>query len=214
MLERIDAWVTPLFVTLFDLHGENKTALTEAVYSNQEKSLDMVASGVACTAKQRLYESDFDFLDQDNSAIKLLKAYFADTVQLAAFDANQGVWPDDARVAVKIVESWCHITCHGGYHDVHSHPNCSWCGIYYLDVGDVDFASRNGVNRFYDPRINAEHYLDAGNSYLNAEGVMDIEPQEGQVILFPSYLKHSALPYFGQQDRLVIAFNAQVHFVE
>ena len=31
------------------------------------------------------------------------------------------------------------------------------------------------------------------------------------VLLFPSYLLHSGLPYRGAQDRIVIAFNTQVH---
>ncbi|RUM52635.1 MAG: hypothetical protein DSY86_04935, partial [Marinomonas sp.] len=27
---------------------------------------------------------------------------------------------------------------------------------------------------------------------------------------FPSYLRHSALPYFGQKDRVVVAFNCVI----
>lgn len=214
IVERMEAWITPVFMTSFSGHETYCLQLREALYRHREQAQESVASGIACIAKQGLYESTFDFLEQQDVAIAELKLELADLVLLAAQDANQMSWPEGAEARAIITESWCHITQNGGFHDVHSHPNCSWCGIYYLDAGDCDFAARNGVNRFYDPRHNAEHYLDAGSSYLNAEGVLDIEPQAGQVIIFPSYLKHSALPYFGCKDRLVIAFNAQVHFVD
>ena len=33
---------------------------------------------------------------------------------------------------------------------------------------------------------------------------------EGKLILFPGYVRHSALPYHGKTDRVVVAFNARV----
>jgi hypothetical protein len=33
--------------------------------------------------------------------------------------------------------------------------------------------------------------------------------QEGLLLIFPSHLLHSGLPYRGESERLVIAFNAQ-----
>ena len=29
--------------------------------------------------------------------------------------------------------------------------------------------------------------------------------------IFPSNLKHMALPYIGEKDRIIVSFNAQVH---
>ena len=39
----------------------------------------------------------------------------------------------------------------GGYHEVHHHPNCSWCGIYYVQIGQCAIQPLNGVNRFFPP---------------------------------------------------------------
>lgn len=157
-----------------------------------------------------MLESPLDFLEQDDADIQVLNQTLADLVLQVAGDVNAMYWPEDADPVVTLVESWYHITRYGGYHDAHSHPNCSWSGIYYLKAGESDLATRSGVNRFYDPRTNADHYQDAGSLYLSNQGFWDFLPVEGQVILFPSYLKHSALPYFGHTDRIVLAFNARV----
>lgn len=89
-------------------------------------------------------------------------------------------------------------------------------GIYYVDTVRCDFSKRhsNGSSRFYDTKTHADHYLDAGTLYLNAEGVWDIELSEGQIVLFPSCVKQSTLPYFSKTDRVIIAFNGQVNFIK
>ena len=37
--------------------------------------------------------------------------------------------------------------------------------------------------------------------------MLDIFPKNGEIVLFPGFLPHAALPYFGKSDRIVIAFN-------
>ena len=45
---------------------------------------------------------------------------------------------------------------------------------------------------------------------------MDVAPRAGQLLLFPSWLAHKAMPYAGGldrviMDRVIISFNATVH---
>lgn len=213
VIEPIPTWSTHLYLCTNPYHAMLADPIKEAIYEHQAQSRTEVASEIARTAKHGLFESELDFLDTDHPDIQFLNQILSDLILTIATEANAHSWPDDAEAEAVITESWYHITRQGGYHDAHSHPNCSWCGIYYLDVGDQGFDRRSGVNRFYDPRVNAGHYLDAGSEYLNQAGVWDIAPETGKVIVFPSYLTHSALPYFGDRDRVVIAFNAQVHFM-
>jgi uncharacterized protein (TIGR02466 family) len=212
-IEALDLWASHLFVTSYPYHTLQKEALLTLIRQDAAQQ-QVIQSEVAVTAKSQLAESELDFLDRDDDDLQMLNAYLSELVTTVAGDVNAAYWPDGAGVQSILVESWYHLTQNGGYHDVHSHPNCSWCGIYYVDIGEANFAQRNGLNRFYDPRVNADHHLDAGAAYLNQTGLWDIEPVEGQIVLFPSYLKHSALPYFGKKDRVVIAFNARVDFVE
>ncbi|WP_230390789.1 putative 2OG-Fe(II) oxygenase [Reinekea sp. G2M2-21] len=212
-IEAIELWNSQCFITENPYHTMLQEALRNSIYDDIGELNATVQSEVAVTAKANLAESELDFLDRDNADIQTLNVFLSDLINTIAADVNQPFWPEDAEAYATIVESWYHVTRNGGYHDAHSHPNCSWCGIYYLDIGDSDFTRRNGLNRFYDPRVNADHYLDAGSQYLNGTGIWDIEPKDGQIVIFPSYLKHSALPYFGDKDRIVIAFNARVDFV-
>lgn len=210
VIEEIKVWSTPLFVTQMPDHDFLKEALLTAVY--QQKSLQSTAieSQIAPKAKHALHESTLDFLDLANANIIETKRILEELILEVASSVNQGFWPEGVEVDAHIIESWYHVTQKNGYHDAHSHPNCSWCGIYYLEPGDAQDLDNGGLNRFYDPRVNAEHYADPGTAYLGGQGIWDFTPKEGQIVIFPSYLKHSALPYFGEKDRVVIAFNSLI----
>jgi len=212
-IELISVWESQLFVINNPLHQQLKQPLLDFIYDYQSKQQEAVASQVAPTAKRQLFESELTLMDELDPAIQQTRSLLEELVSEIATEINQPYWPEGAEGNALITESWFHITQKGGYHDAHSHPNCSWCGIYYLDVGDCDFDLRSGVNRFYDPRNCADHYLDAGSQYLNSTGIWDVAPSEGQIVIFPSYLKHSALPYFGEKDRVILAFNCTVDLI-
>jgi ectoine hydroxylase-related dioxygenase (phytanoyl-CoA dioxygenase family) len=63
---------------------------------------------------------------------------------------------------------------------------------------------QNGVTRFYGPysQWQAGAHMDIGNAYLQ-KNTMDVEPEEGKLVLFPAYLPHKAMPYEGDQDRII-----------
>lgn len=212
LIEPINAWTSPLFVTTNPDHEFLKDDLLSYIYKDQENQESPIASQVAITAKHQLFESKLNFLEAENAAVMEIRRMFEEVVSAIATEVNAPYWPAESEGDATIIESWYHVTKDGGYHDIHSHPNCSWCGIYYLEPGECELGSRNGVNRFYDPRINADHYSDVGTAYLGEQGFWDFEPVEGQLVIFPSYLKHSALPYFGEKDRVVIAFNSVIDF--
>ncbi|MDP5057199.1 hypothetical protein EBI00_03655 [Marinomonas hwangdonensis] len=208
VLEELTVWSTPLFVTQMPDHEFLKEALLAAVYQQKSTQTTAIESQIAPKAKHALHESTLDFLELADANVTEVKRALEELILEVAASVNGNFWPEDMQAEAHIIESWYHVTQKGGYHDAHSHPNCSWCGIYYLEPGDAATAGKGGLNRFYDPRVNAEHYADPGTAYLGGHGVWDFTPTDGQVILFPSYLKHSALPYFGDNDRVVIAFNA------
>lgn len=209
-IEAIDAWGSHLFVVNNPDHEFLKEELLQHIYAEQAKQTESVASQVAVTAKHQLFESELTFLEDEAPVVMELRRMLEELLSAVATEVNAPYWPEGAEGDAHIIESWYHITQNGGYHDAHSHPNCSWCGIYYVDPGECNLDSRNGVNRFYDPRINADHYADPGTAYLGQQGFWDFQPVEGQIVIFPSYLKHSALPYFGEKDRVIVAFNSVV----
>lgn len=80
--------------------------------------------------------------------------------------------------------------------------------IYYLDVGDMKWGSTNGVNRFYNSNRNM--YIDMGTSYMTANTSYDMDAENGMLVIFPSWVPHSAITYRGAQDRMVIAVNCRI----
>ena len=185
-------------------HAEKyQTDLLNICY-NLEKN--QAVSNVAPAAKKRLFESNFDFFKFNNEAVRELLEWCRVTVFEAAKHANNGRWPAAARIGINVHESWCHVTRDGGYHDMHTHPNSSWSGIYYIRAGESDLATKNGCNRFYSP-YNPPAYSDLGTKWSDLTASVDLPATDGQLILFPSWLPHAALPYYGSVERVVVAFN-------
>jgi hypothetical protein len=77
------------------------------------------------------------------------------------------------------------------------------------------YGAANGVTRLYGPNFNAlgGAFVDVGNAYLQPPH-QDIEPVPGQLLLFPSWLAHQAMPYDGDKERIIISFNASIHSSE
>jgi len=204
-------WPTLLFHRRWRDHAAEAPALLAFLAERRAEQAERIASGVAVRAKSGhgLYESGFDLFTHSHPALDRLKGFIGQSLAAAVCHAEGGrVRPADLEIAV--VESWFHVTNGGGFHDAHVHPNCSWCGVYYVQVGDsgaaTDGGAPNGGTRFYSPL--ALGYRDAGNAHQFEE--LDAPLADGLLVLFPSYLRHSGLPYVGASDRVVIAFNARV----
>ena len=148
--------------------------------------------------------------------VQFLVTSLHDTVSAA----NQGAWPAgpiDLQVAIEGL--WFQTSRGGAFHDVHTHGNCSWSGVYVVQVdGDAQrcshpvYGAANGVTRLYGPpfaTLGGAH-VDLGNAYLQPPHV-DVPPVPGQLLLFPSWLAHQALPYDGALERVIVSFNASVH---
>jgi uncharacterized protein (TIGR02466 family) len=209
------SWPTMFFHRRWQDHPGEAPSIIEFLYRLRQSATSNVASGVAPVAKSArgLYESDFDLFKKDHPGLRKLVAWLEQTVAQAVCVANGGR-ANPEQVRVEIPEAWYHVSNDGGFHDAHYHPDCSWCGIYYLQAGNATASGAggagNGVSRFYRPVVTGGMLNDFGNSYLSNNRI-DITPVDGMLLLFPSYLLHSGLPYAGERDRVLIAFNSRSH---
>ena len=204
-------WATTILSARNPNHAQMKKAIVDHCYARQERASAPIESGVAPHVKANLYESRFDFFrDAEVPEVQALKKFCGMLLSRSVYQLytqSHPAAPPPAQVAVDLYESWVHVTRDGGYHEVHYHPNCSWCGIYYLEVGDCSLNPPNGVNRFFSPvQIGYEDF----GSMAFRQTAYTVPPEEGKLVLFPSYLEHSATPYRGKTDRIVISFNARV----
>jgi uncharacterized protein (TIGR02466 family) len=213
-LRGVQAWPTMFFLRNWTEHASRCAGIVSFLEAQQGRQPLSVASGVAERMKSGagLSEGGFDLLREPNDDLAALASFITGTLAGAAAVAND-CQHEAGDLAVTIVDSWYHITNAGGFHDAHFHHGCSWCGIYYVRLGEAGSraggGAPNGGSRFYCPLTCGGQYRDFGNRYLG--GTLDMPIEDGLLVLFPSYLLHSGLPYQGQADRVVIAFNARVH---
>lgn len=149
-----------------------------------------------------------------------LVRFFVECLRDTTRAANAGAWPAgglDLRIAFQGM--WFQMSSAGAFHDVHTHGNCSWSGVYIVQVDPAEtrrrhpaYGAANGATRFYGPWFDklAGAHVDLGNAYLQPPH-LDIEPVPGQLVLFPAWLAHQALPYVGERERVIVSFNASVH---
>ena len=174
--------------------------LKKYILDNQPQGVD---SNVGTYTKHNLKESTFDFFHSDESIIQESMRWFGDCLvqTVTHYYKNIGITDSlDGKYGVGFVDSWFHIGKKYSSHDVHNHGNCSWCGIFYVDSGDVD---KGGETIFRNP-INTT-FTDCGNNYVFTS--IRVMPENGKLLLFPSYLDHYQSLYTGDKDRIVIGFN-------
>ena len=167
------------------------------------------------------FASDDDLVDRIRlpewqGFLRFVVESLRDTVKAA----NAGVWPAQGLdLRISLDGMWFQMSNGGAFHDVHSHGNCSWSGVYCVQVDPQErrvshptYGPANGVTRFFGPRFErlGGARIDLGNAYLQ-DAHLDVDPVPGQLLIFPSWLAHQALPYAGEQERVIISFNASVH---
>ena len=100
--------------------------------------------------------------------------------------------------------SWVNVSRRGNYNNVHDHPGAMRSGVYYVSVGKPDNDDPfNGRLQLFDPRNGV------GMEGMRAERQL-INPQPGLLVMFPSWLRHMVHPFFGDEERISIAFNVIV----
>ena len=203
-------WATPLIEAQNPNHAQSKDALIRYCYEIERQAKEPIESGVTPRRKAHLYESRFNFFQHPIPEVQALRQFCNEALSHAVIklirQANRGSMPVPA-IGIDIFESWVHVTHTGGYHEVHNHPNCSWCGIYYLEPADCTVDPPNGINRFFSP---IDIMYDDPGAEAYPQKPISITPIEGKLLMFPSYVKHLAVPYKGPRDRLIVSFNARV----
>ena len=105
---------------------------------------------------------------------------------------------------LEISSSWFTKTHKGESSPMHDHKNCVFSAVYYY--GDYDDKVGNLI--FKNPIVNLTSYrLNVGKS--NKFNTYDIEvtPQSGSLLIFPSYVSHKIDVHKSDIPRLSLAFN-------
>lgn len=85
-----------------------------------------------------------------------------------------------------------------GYQDPHVHVNGYLSGVYYVEIPE-EIARGNGEE-------GCLYFADSQAEETRALREI-VRPQEGLVLLFPSYLWHGTVPYHSDKERICVAFD-------
>ncbi|MDC0356793.1 TIGR02466 family protein [Candidatus Pelagibacter sp.] len=107
---------------------------------------------------------------------------------------------------IKITGMWSVINKKNSYNVRHFHPNCNLSAAYYVK------AKKNcGKIKFFDP-TDQKAMQSPFKKKLNilSSEVADFTPEEGDLLIFPSYLHHSVEQNLSEDERIVISFNIKI----
>ena len=100
---------------------------------------------------------------------------------------------------------WANINPPGGMNQPHIHPNSLFSGVYY-----VKSQPKAGRLKIYDPRPGVQLIMPtrkSGDPGRDMWRDANIEPIEGRIVMFPSWLWHAVEPNDSNELRISVSFN-------
>jgi len=145
-------------------------------------------------------------LDSNNL---IIKKFFSSIAPMIKEVSEDMCW-DLKNNNIKITNCWSIINKKFASNAGHIHANSLISSAYYI------YADKNCGNIvFDDPRpgatIKKGPYHSVGNWN---QGNITIEPQNGLLVMFPSYLVHHVQPNMSDQERIILSFNLDVVFLK
>lgn len=158
------------------------------------------AGGWQSEKKLQTWESPAvtQLLEKINTAVLLLL-----TERLGEDEANNiGNWQ---------IGAWANINERGDYNTLHNHSGAFFSGIYYVNSGTADEQHPfSGVLTFRNPTLAAlavDNLRGPRQLHSIFRSEYSISPQNGLMLLFPSWLQHEVHPYVGDTPRVSISWD-------
>jgi len=188
------AFPTIIFQDIFTNCSELNEKLKNHILQLKKESSGITKSNI------NAWHSDTNLFESEEPAINDIKVGCIECLeQVIEFQLQNKQFEIDISI-----EAWANVITDGGYNKLHNHPNSNWSGVYYVSSGEEE---KGGMLDFLDPR-NQNMFKSPGiieNEWLS------VEPRDGKIIIFPSYLHHFVNPYYGKEERISIAFNVTIN---
>jgi uncharacterized protein (TIGR02466 family) len=105
-------------------------------------------------------------------------------------------------VRLKITQSWLTLTGKNQTHHIHTHPNSVVSGVLYINL-----AAHDGINFYRDMDSMWFELIRQEETYYNA-GQYFIQAEPGELLLFPSHVRHGVPPVQEDIQRVSLSFNS------
>jgi uncharacterized protein (TIGR02466 family) len=118
----------------------------------------------------------------------------------AASSVLTQTYPNAAPIKVEIAESWANVNYSGAWHVPHNHPT-PWAANYYVKTQSE--GKHLGAIWFINP-------VHVSKNIWQRQQIR-IEPEEGEIIIFPGAFMHYVEPNLSEERRIGVAFNFRVN---
>ncbi len=183
---------TPVWVTKIEDYKQTNEEMFKYIKKLQSED----EKGIVKSNVKGWHSKDFDMENEaPKNFIKLISANIHQVFKDMDWDLQ--------KQKIKIPSMWAIINKDGANNARHHHGNSDVSAAYYIR------APKNcGEIVFYDPRPAPvfSHPLCNKPNLLNAM-VNSVNPVEGLLVMFPSYLDHSVNANMTSDERIVISFN-------
>lgn len=183
---------TPVWTSTID----NYDNINKKTYDYILKLKKLDPTGIQKSNFKGWHSKDFDL--KNNTSI-----FFINSISAALNEALTDMKWDLKSQTIKITSMWAIINNKEALNGRHIHGNNFISAAYYVkapaNCGDIVFYDPRSAPSFSKPQT-------TGPNKLNAN-YQSITPQEGLLVLFPSYLHHSVETNKSNDERIVISFN-------
>jgi uncharacterized protein (TIGR02466 family) len=184
----------PIFEFKLNDHIEINKELEKYIYDLMKKD----EQGIK-VSNQGGWHSPYFKINESKILIKFLeiiRSYLFDII------SKEYGWKYDLN-KIKIDGMWSVVNKQNSFNIKHNHPNCFLSAAYYVKV-----KKNCGKIKFFDPKEQKNIRYPAIEKFteLSAE-VINFHPEEGVLLIFPSYLYHAVDENLSGEDRIVISFN-------
>ena len=145
---------------------------------------------------------------EKEKGFKCIYDYINECMEVILFENNY-----KPNLGILSSHGWININRKGDFNREHVHPDCHWSGVYYVKT-----PANCGELRFHNPiaassMVKSGHLLNLTSSNIKTSFFLNsipLDPYEGSILIFPSWLFHSVDPNRSNYDRISISFNIDI----
>jgi len=179
--ELLQLFPTPLLIVPYELPINKELAYLKTIsYREQQQNGN--------------FRSDDSYLLR-NEEFKNIKTFLGEAVNKFTTNVLQ------SKQRLVITQCWANRNPKGSKHHEHVHPNSIVSGVMYFQINEKLPPISFSKDRQDGMKLNPEKY-----NHMNSETFM-LPCKPGELILFPSSLKHSVPTNQGEEDRISVSFN-------
>lgn len=115
------------------------------------------------------------------------------------------VFDTSNEATLKITQSWLTLSRRGESHHPHTHPNSIASGVLYINLAQEDgiYFFRNDEYQWYELMRKTDNYYNTSSHMIST--------QIGDIVIFPSNVKHGVREVKDDIQRISLSFNSFFH---